>query len=396
MKTYWEDQTNLEIPNMQEDLRTLSMNVLAAAAFRESYDFVGSADLENRTFRLNNYRDSLYLVHKYAIFLMLVPYQLLTGRFLPRRMTIVGRAALSLKNFMMNIIVEESNALKEGSLNSSHPRSGGIIPSLVATLDQDTKDDRDAGKFTKRAKRDQLSVEDILGNVFVMNIAGHDTTANTLSFTMMLLAANPDVQDWLREEIGAVVGDKSEDDWNYSIFEDLKRCQAVLLETLRLYAPITGLPKVAAKYVDLRVGDHVLNIAPGIETFPMLLCIQTDPQYWVDPYTWKPSRWILQSDDATLNNNRERIIVPRKGTFFPWSAGPQNCIGKKFSQVEAVAFLACLLKRNHIIPTLEVGETEISARRRALNCANDVNYDLLLKMNYPSRVKLRLQAPTRL
>ncbi|TVY78301.1 Cholesterol 24-hydroxylase [Lachnellula suecica] len=386
LKTYWEGQTQSEIPNVQEDLRTLSMNVLAAAAFRESYDFIGSEDSQNRKLRLESYRDSLYLVHKYAIFLMLVPYRILTWRLLPDSVTIVGRAALSLRAHMMDIIVKESVALKEGKSNS-----GGIIPSLVCALDQGSKEETDRDKVTRRTKRDRLSIEDILGNVFVMNIAGHDTTANTLSFTVMLLAANPDVQDWLREELDAIIGDSYMDEWDFSLFERLKRCQAVLLETLRLYAPITGLPKVAAKKLGLfRAGGNVLKISPGMETFPMLLGIQTDPRYWVDPYAWKPSRWIFRSDTAAPGIDGEQIFVPRQGTFFPWSEGPQNCVGKKFSQVEVTAFLACLLKENQIRAKPNVGETETDARKRAHDCVNDVNYNLLLKMNRPSRVRLEL------
>ncbi|CAG8959242.1 hypothetical protein HYFRA_00012600 [Hymenoscyphus fraxineus] len=390
LKHYWESRTEAEIPNMQEDLRTLSMNVLAAAAFNESYDFIGSTDLVRRKFRLESYRDSLYLVHKYALFLMLIPYRYLTGRLLPDRITIIGRAALSLKEFMMNSIVEESAALEDGE--SHH---GGMIPSLVRALDQNTIQERYAGNSTKKAKRDRLSVEDILGNIFVMNISGHDTTANTLAFAVMLLAANPDVQSWLREEVFTVVGNKNVEDWDYSLFEDLKRCQAVLFETLRLFAPITGLPKVASKVIEtFRVGDNIFSIAPGIETFPMLLGIQTDPRYWVDPYVWRPSRWIIGSDAAAAPGagmTMEQLFVPQRGTFFPWSEGPQNCVGKRFSQVEVVAFLACLLKENHIFPKPKVGETEIDARKRAQDCANDVNYNFLLKMSHPSRVKLGLR-----
>jgi hypothetical protein len=363
------------------------MNVLAAAAFRESYDFIGSADLEHRKFSLESYRDSLYLVHKYALFLMLVPYRFLTGRLLPKRVTIIGRAALSLKAFMMNSIVRESVALENGKSNY-----GGMIPSLVRTLDQNIEQEGYSGNSTKKTKHDRLSVEDILGNIFVMNISGHDTTANTLAFTVMLLAANPDVQNWLRQELDTVVGDRNVEDWDYSLFEDLKRCQAVLFETLRLYAPITGLPKVASKVIEtFRVDGNVFTITPGIETFPMLLGIQTDPRYWVDPYEWRPSRWIISSDATALGISGEQLFVPRKGTFFPWSEGPQNCVGKRFSQVEVVAFLACLLKENYVRPKLKAGETEVDARKRAQDCANDVNYNFLLKMSYPSRVKLELR-----
>lgn len=382
MLHYWNCQGKAGIPDMQEDLRTLSINVLAATAFLKPYDFIGSTDLRNRESSTESYRDCLHVVLKYAIFLMLVPYRFLTGAMLPHSLASIGRAAISLKGFMMNIITEESAALSKGK-----PVSGGLITSLVRALDQKTPQQPDPGDFIRETKRSGLSVDEILGNIFVINIAGHDTTANTLVFTMMLLAANPEVQGWLHEEIITVTQGKPIGDWDYALFEQLKRCQAVFLETLRLYAPITGLPKITSRGVQiLHIGDRPLAIPPGTEIFPLLLGIQTDPSYWVDPYVWRPSRWILHPKDAP--EVREELFVPQKGTFFPWSEGPQNCVGKKFSQVEAVAVLACLFRDHRVCIKTRAGETEEHAKRRAQDCVNDVNYQLLLKMNHPDRVKL--------
>ncbi|EED23502.1 cytochrome P450, putative [Talaromyces stipitatus ATCC 10500] len=387
---YWESQAPGEIPDVQQDLRTLSMNVLAAVAFHEPYDFIGSVKLKDRKFSMESYRDCLYIVHKYLIFLMLVPYRFLNGRFVPRTWVGIGHAATSMKSSMVNVVNRESKALSEGKAQYD-----GIIPSLVRALDQsDAQQGGDVGDTVKKSpRRSQLSIDEILGNVFVMNIAGHDTTANTLSFIVMRLAANPDVQDWLREELTTVIGDRKLEDWDYALFQDLKRCQAVLYETLRLYAPITGLPKIASKTIEAfhGGGDHVLTIPSGTEVFPMLLGIQTDLRYWNDPYTWRPSRWILLSDTMTpdhYDGKTEQLFVPPKGTYFPWSEGPQNCIGMKFSQAEVVAFLACLFKEHRVRPSLRKGETEVDARKRAQKCADDVNYDMLLKMSQPSRVKL--------
>ena len=79
-----------------------------------------------------------------------------------------------------------------------------------------------------------LSVDEIFGNIFVINFAGHDTTANTLAFSMFLLAADPKVQEWVAEEVRDVLSD--EDDWEYgSMFPRLIRCRAVL---------VSGTPKV--------------------------------------------------------------------------------------------------------------------------------------------------------
>jgi len=264
--------------------------------------------------------------------------------------------------------------------------SRGLITSLVRSLDQKSTIQPGTKDFIPKARKGSLSIDEILGNIFVINIAGHDTTAGTLAFAMILLATNPEVQEWLYEEIIAVAQGKPAEKWDYALFGQMKRCQAVFLETLRLYAPITGLPKITSKTAQkLCIGDRVLAIPPGTEVFPLLLGIQTDPRYWVDPYIWRPSRWILHPHAAVTG---EELFVPQKGTFFPWSEGPQNCVGKKFSQVEAAAVLACVFRAHRIRVKAGVGETENISRRRAQDCVDDVNYDFLLKMNHPERVKL--------
>jgi hypothetical protein len=368
---------------MQEDMKTISLNVLAATAFRESYDFRGSADLQDHKANTGSYRDALFVVQKYAIHLMLIPYRFLTGPMTPRSLAKIGGAATSLKASMMKMVIAESTALSRGE-----PGSGGLITYLVRALDRKTAQRTGSGDDIKKAGKGGLSDDEILGNIFVVNFAGYETTARTLAFAMMLLAAHPEVQEWLYDEIITVTQSRPVENWDYSLFSKLKRCQAVFLETLRVYAPITALPKISADKVQtFRVGEQVFAIPPGTETYPMVLGVQTDPEYWDEPYVWKPSRWIIRPG-ATDEAIEEELFVPRKGSFVPWADGPQGCAGKKFSQVEAASILACLFRAHRVRPKTEAGETEEQARKRAQDCADDVNYQLMLQMNHADRVKL--------
>ena len=66
--------------------------------------------------------------------------------------------------------------------------------------------------------------------MFVFNFAGHDTTAHTLAFAIVILSAHPSVQEWLSEELQYVLGDSKPEDWNYTeVFPRLNRCLAVLV-----------------------------------------------------------------------------------------------------------------------------------------------------------------------
>ena len=75
-----------------------------------------------------------------------------------------------------------------------------------------------------------LTEEEVYGNVFVFNFAGHDATANSLAIGICLLATRPDIQDWIAEEINAVLtGVKSEDSSYEATFSRLPRCLAVVV-----------------------------------------------------------------------------------------------------------------------------------------------------------------------
>ncbi|RYO79854.1 hypothetical protein DL766_003109 [Monosporascus sp. MC13-8B] len=382
----WASTAEVGIPSVQKDTRTLSLNVLASTGFRKSYDFHGSADptIDEE----GGYRDSLQTVLDNIIPLMLIPYRLLTGPMVPRSWARIGDAAVSFKKYMVKMLEEETTALNQGK-----PGSGGTMTAFVRALDVHNRETSTSETKDEGAKKG-LSVDEIFGNLFVINFAGHDTTANTLAFGMLLLAAHPDVQAWISEEITLVTKDVPIDEWDYKdLFPQLKRCRAVLLETLRVYPPIMALPKwTSHRAQTIRVGDRTLTIPPGISTVPYLLAIQTHPRYWPDPYSWLPSRWILHpasrsshSIDQLLG---EELLIPERGAYFPWSDGPQNCPGKKFAEVEAVAVLACLFKTHRLHVKAEAGESQERARRRALDCTNDVNMEMLLRMTDADRVRL--------
>ena len=382
---YWTSKSEAGITGMQEDMRNITLNVLAATAFRESYDFIGSTIHQDRKAGTESYRDALFVVLKYSIHLMLIPYRFLNGPMVPRSLARIGRAAASLKASMMKMVLAESAALSQGK-----PGSGGVITHLVRALDRKTAQRTGSGDDVKKAWKGGLSDDEILGNIFVVNFAGFDTTSITLSFAMMLLAAHPEVQEWLHEEISSVTQSRPVDNWDYTLFSRLKRCQAVFLETLRVYSPVTGLPKMSNKEVQaLRVGDQVLAIPSDSEIYLMVLCVQTDPRYWDEPYVWRPSRWIVHPGaGGGAEAIEEELFVPRKGSFIPWADGPQGCVGKKFALVEGAAILACLFRSHRVRLKKEAGETEEQVRKRAQDCANDVNYQLMLRMNYVNQVKL--------
>lgn len=389
---YW-DASAPSIPSVQQDFQTVAINVLAATAFRKSYEFQGSA--EEAQDDITSYRSTLATVLDNAILLMLMPFQYMKGPFVPNKLVQVGDAARAFKGHMINMLDQETKALRENKSGS-----GGMMSSFVRALDVHEREVAESPelKVSKDGKRG-LSIDEIFGNVFILNFAGYDTTANIIAYASYLLATKPEVQDWLAAEIAAVVGSSEApiEAWDYhTLFPQLKRCRAILLETLRLYPPIVAIPKWTAQQpqtLSIRNtqdgGIRAITIPPGVYTSPHLIAIQAHSEYWPDAEVWRPSRWIvshLERSEQGIHN--EELVEPAKNTYFPWSDGPQSCPGKKFIQVEAVAVLALLFKNHRISVMKEPGESDQAMKKRVLDCINYVNMDVILKMQDPDRVKL--------
>ncbi|KAK2609107.1 hypothetical protein QQS21_002334 [Conoideocrella luteorostrata] len=376
------------VPSMQKDVARLSLKVLASIGFQKSHGLPGRVDNTSAEGEGGSYLDALQTVLEGIILLLLIPARYLDLPIMPTGWRRIGRASKLFKRHMEQMIAAEKDNMDQGGSGS-----GGIMTAFVHALEEH-ETNRNNPQDAKTGKRG-LSKDEILGNLFLVNFAGHDTNANTISFALMLLAAYPDVQNWIAEEVESVTNGRSVEQWEYKdLFPRLVRCRAVVLETLRLYPAVVSVSKwTADKAQTLRIGQKSISIPPGIMTSLYVNGAQTHPQYWDNPYDWRPSRWVLQlpstaqqARPATLQH--EELLVPRRGTFFPWSEGVQSCPGKKFAEVEAVAVIAHLFKDHRLSVKREADEGDDSAQKRALDCANDVEMMALLKMANADRVTL--------
>lgn len=158
-------------------------------------------------------------------------------------------------------------------------------------------------------------------------VAGHETTANALSFALMLLGDHPSTDAALAEEIGRVLGDRkaTADDVGA-----LKLTDAVMKEAMRLYPPAHIIGREAM--VDVELGSHRLAKGTGVVFSPWAM--HHDGRYWPDPFAFKPERWL---DGSTSS-------LP-KNVYIPFGGGPRVCVGSHFATMESVLVLATLLQR---------------------------------------------------
>lgn len=366
----WSAHREEGVNTTSDDTMTLALHVLTSAGFGTSYSFkTGEAILPAG--HTMSYRDALNTVLRGIIAVFVFPHAVFSLPFAPKSARRLGTAIREFQAYMAEMVAKERLMISKRD-----PGTGNLMSSLVRASDQ--------------AKENALTDDEIFGNTFIYNLAGHETTANTLAYAINLLAVFPGCQDWLYEELKTVLEDPnstSAPDYEV-IFPKLKRCLAVMYETLRLYGPITTLPKYTNdKSQLLTINNKQHLIPPNTIIHLNQSAVHTLPKYWgPNSLTWQPSRWI----STPSNTSSETLKEPPggKGTYIPWAEGPRICPGKKFAQVEFVAVLATLFRRWKVRPKLRRGESGEEARERVLGVVRDSEVVITLQMRRPGSVGL--------
>lgn len=381
MIQYWTSRPSIR--SIANDLRTLSLDVLCKAGFGKSFKFEGY----DETPHINpsaSYKDSLQLILEHCILIIAMGPKFFTDAlWLPRKYREIGQAVTAFQKFMTDMYESEKNKVSQGITGTSSSRT------FLSSLAKASLDAKQGEGLTER---------EVYGNIFVINFAGHDTSSHVFTFAVYFLAANPAVQDWLSEELRHVLGNRPPQEWGYTNFPRLKRCLAVLYETIRLYTPVPVTKWTKDKTQTLNIGDKTLVLPPNTMMCLAYSCLQTDPRWWgSDSLAWRPSRFInstaseLESPtpEGEASIEDEEFLQPRRGTFVGWSEGARDCPGRKFSQVEFVATIASLFRDWRVDPLIFKGETIETARERVLDLIKtDSAMVLLQQMLHPEKAPL--------
>lgn len=181
---------------------------------------------------------------------------------------------------------------------------------------------------SKDAETGQLLLDtDVRDEIFTMFIAGHETTALTLTWMMTLLEGRQDVIDHMVAEVDAVLGDR---DPGFEDFPKLVYLRQVVDETLRLKGPVAMTARTVVE------DDEVagVRVKKGEMVFPFFYGAHRHKDFWDEPQRFDPGRF-----DAERSKGRN------PWSYVPFAAGQRQCIGMMFSLVETVVLLAQLLRR---------------------------------------------------
>ena len=220
MAQSWAEQGVAGTMETVADTATLALHVLTSVGFGLSYSFHrGVREMPDG--HSMTYRDALSLCLRNIITFAIFPKKVLSLSFLPKKLQSLGLATQEFQKYMEEMLTHERNMAAEREHGT-----GNLMSALVRASDEARKSG-DINNLTHLG----LTDEEIFGNIFAFNLAGHETTANTLATSLVLLAANPECQDWLIEEVHHVLGDSGgSGDWKYEeSFPSLQRCLAVMV-----------------------------------------------------------------------------------------------------------------------------------------------------------------------
>jgi cytochrome P450 len=306
----WGDSPEIVVDHCVEITLSIALFVISAAGFGRRVTW--TSDVIVPPGHQMTFKDALRTFAGDLILKLILPNWAMNLTARTRRVT---HAFNELKQYMVEMVdARRSAEIKEDRRD--------LFSGLLEAADND------------RDVSEAITEPELLSNMFVFLLAGHETTAHTLCFTLALLALYPDEQERLYQQIKGIMADPN----GVPAYEDMSRftrVMAVLYETLRMFPLIPAIPKEAAEDTRLTVdnADGGKTTFPVPSGTPILLHVpglHYNPKYWKDPHTFRPERFLED--------------WPRDA-FIPFGSGPRACLGRRFFEVEGVVVLTMLLSR---------------------------------------------------
>ncbi|OAX42462.1 cytochrome P450 [Rhizopogon vinicolor AM-OR11-026] len=334
--TVWEGKDEVVIDHCVDLTQPLALFVIGAAGFGRPISWKEDSVIPSG--HQMTFRDALHATLQGIVIKVLVPTWAMgfTKGFRHTRL-----AFDELQRYLTEMIQE-----RKGSERKEDDHD--LLSRLLAANDDENLSEGEV----------KLSDSELIGNIFILMVAGHETTAHSLAFALALLALHPDKQEELYQHIKRVLPDGRIP--TYDDMPSLGYSSAVFNEALRMFPPANSVPKSSAENTTFTVTDvdgmkRTVTVPQGIILTLDITGLHYNPKYWEDPYTFKPERFLGDW-------NRD--------AFLPFSAGYRACVGRKFSETEAAAVLTILISRYTVSIKDEpqfAGETHEQHKARILD-----------------------------
>lgn len=392
---------NKTVDRLMDDTMRLSLNVISAAGFGRKMDwptaettsrkdnsgYVDPSKIKNEDGDIDEGHSMSYT---YAIHCLLdnILFQFVLPRWLLKRIpTSTTRKAhesyVEWGNYMKELLYRKKADIESGAASKE---TNDILTQLVK------------GQLVtqgEKSRSQQLTEEEVMGNMFVLILAGHETAANSIHFSVLYSALHPESQRRLQQDLDRDLHGRAPAEWEYerdlpALFGNM--AGAVLAENLRLVPPVIGIPKSTMEGVGeqkLIVGGRECIVPANTYISLATAAAHRHPEFWPkgparlpgghtahpvsnidnDLEEFRPDRWLLgpqtngvlkdkdgipietlaggTEKDLGVNESADtsdRLFKPAKGAYVPFSDGYRACLGRRFAQVEVLAVLAVLFQ----------------------------------------------------
>ncbi|AEI47158.1 cytochrome P450 [Runella slithyformis] len=294
----WERKNGEEAFDTTEEMLNLTLKIVTRALF--------STDVKHR---LGGISESLNEIMHFADSTLKSFIRLPLTVPTPRNLRF-KRAVAKVEAVIYSIIEGRREEIKQ----NAHVRYNDLLDMLIHTRDEETGE-----TMTDQQVRDEVTT------IFM---AGHETTANALSWALYLLSKHRDVLHKLREEVKMVLGEEGMP--TFETIRELKYTLQVVQEVMRLYPPAWVMGRKA-------LGDDQLSgysIAAGTYLLLPIYLLHRDPKYWQKPNEFYPDHFLP-----------ENIKARPTYSYIPFGGGPRMCVGNNFALMEMQIVLALWVRR---------------------------------------------------
>ncbi|WVN86833.1 uncharacterized protein L203_102007 [Cryptococcus depauperatus CBS 7841] len=358
MKSVWENMTNafemmlreeggLDIGGIVTDLKTVMIKLTLVVFCKTGFNLDIPWIIPRTDGKEMPFMEALQTVEKSIVSQLLVPLWIL--QFFPlasvRRM---GQAQVDFKAHLYKMYhkkraelqcLEEDFKLCDEKMKPPTDIYGALVHSQMNhEAEEKLKDPENKSKIVG------LTEKEIIGNMWIFLVAGQ-VFISMKSF----LALYPDWQEKLHQEITSVCGDSMP---TYNDINQLPLCLAACYETVRLRDIVMTLPKMTKEDTVLpyttwddqgNISHHTHSVKKGSHVIIDSPAASRNPYQWKNPMVWDPTRFLDKENNAR---------------FTGFSIGARQCIGKRFAEVEMVAYISRLIKLFKLYPVKEEHESD--------------------------------------
>ncbi|WPH00163.1 Hypothetical protein R9X50_00298600 [Acrodontium crateriforme] len=368
-----EESRSRAIWDFAESANRLSLHVISRAGFgRRLFWPHENRDKDIPEGHTMSYTDSLHTLLQNIIVVLLTPKTLM--KYSPLKIhKETYESYREWGQYMRDMYNEKRAEIKAGKSfgDDNMDLMGALLKGAGITADSPNE------KANKGQEKQIFTDDEIFGNAFVFILAGHETAANTINFSILFMALKWSTQKHLQEELDEIFGDKPMSEWDFD--KDLPKlfggmAGAIMNEELRMFPPVVGILKATtpSKPEGLVFDGKHITIPPNCNVTIDAIGLQRNPKFWPhesaeELKNFRAERWLVDNKNASaeMPENEEddfdegagpdkradtaaSLFRPVKGAYMPFSDGHRSCIGRRFAQIEILAVLAVFFKYHSV------------------------------------------------